>query len=126
MFGEILSSTGAIISFQQIGTVTWDGAGNQTINVITTNMSRSESCPSNPTCSFTAGLTQGEIFTETRPYSVTGNGTLTINSTATGTINGFVSPDATFGVATNGVDNVAVGPGVNISRRVIAVAVKRS
>jgi hypothetical protein len=119
VFGEVLSTSGAIITFMQIGTSEMNGT-NETYNVISTAVLRSESCALN-SCSIGTATLPGANFTETRPYSLTANGALTITSLTTGTINGFVSPDATFGVTTNSVDNVG-----GISRRTIAVAIKRS
>jgi len=121
VFGEVLTTSGAIITFEDLGTVTFDGAGNQTIQTIETSRRRTESCPSNAACTFTTAPIPGSTFTQTRPYNLATDGTLTITSPTAGTINGFVSPDGTFAVTTNSVDNVG-----GISRRTIGVAVKRS
>lgn len=120
-FGEIFTTTGAINTFLNIGTVEFDGIGQQTFRAFNTVRSRSESCPTSGACQIFAGGSAGNTLNETRPYTLTATGTLTITSQTVGTINGFVSPDATFGVTTNAADNVN-----GISRRFIAVAVKRS
>lgn len=121
IFGELLTTAGAIITFEDVGTVQNDGVGNSTIQTIRTSVSRSESCTLT-TCGIGTAAIAGNSFTETRPYTLTDDGRLTIISPTAGTINGFVSPDATFSVDTNSFDNA----GGVISGRVIAVAVKRS
>ena len=119
VFGEVLTTSGAIITFMEIGTSQMDGT-NETYDVISSAVLRSESCALTP-CNIGTETLPGANFTETRPYSLTANGALTITSPTIGTINGFVSPDAGFGVTTNSVDSVG-----GISRRTIAVTVKRS
>lgn len=125
VLSDRFSSDGSIMTTLINATASYN-IGVQTFNGSGTSVTRREDCSQQP-AGCTAIVVDTASFNDTRTVRLASDGTLALVSQnpSVGTINGYVSPDVSFGVTTNAVDNVTVN-GVTFSTRTIGIAIKQS